>query len=134
MKTYFNKISAEEVVEKQLAAYNNGDYDLFASYYHSNITSYEMETGRQNPLMSGMNFFAHYRKKFLEHSKIHCKVVGRLIHNNLVIDQEVITNWGERSLSGLVIYLVEAGKVSKMWFSKTEKDAVLAVSNNGSFS
>lgn len=116
MKVDFN--TSEDVVNKQLIAYNEGDFETFISYYHPNITSFDLETAKQNPSMSGMNFFAHYRRKFLEHPKIHCQIVKRVVHHDLVIDQEVISKSDNQKHSELVIYQVKEGRISKMWFSK----------------
>jgi hypothetical protein len=111
-------IEIKEIVDKQLAAYNEGDYENFIIYYDPNIISFSLETGKPNPMMSGPNFFAHYKKKFLENSRIHCQVVQRIVYDDLVIDKEIISNHDNRSHSELVLYQIEGGRIAKMWFSK----------------
>ena len=56
-------ICAEQVVEMQLAAYNNRDYDAFASYYHKDITSVDLQSNTASREMSGEGFFSYYRNK-----------------------------------------------------------------------
>ena len=109
----------EVIVNGQLEAYNKGDYEAFAAYYNEEIISYDLETCRPIPQMSGPSFFTHYRKKFAENPKIYCRVVHRILHGNLVIDKEVISKYStNRDHEDLVIYEVDNEKISKMWFGK----------------
>lgn len=113
-----NNKNIEEVVDRQLKAYNQKDYDVFASCYHEDITCYDFETSKINLEMCGDGFFKHYREKFLENPKIHCEVVNRLVHDNLVVDQEIISDYRNKTHREVVVYQVLQGKISKMWFSK----------------
>ena len=108
----------EEIVDGQLDAYNKGDYAAFATYYSEDVISYDLETCRPNPQMSGASFFAHYKKKLIDNPKIHCRVIQRIVHGNLVIDKEIISNCRGRDYEDLVIYEVDNEKISKMWFGK----------------
>lgn len=107
-----------EVVDNQLRAYNELDFETFALCYHKDIVSYELETGAGIEKMSGEHFFAHYRKKFKENPEIHCKVVQRMIHGNLVVDKEYITACNKRNHHEMVIYKIESGLITKMWFTE----------------
>ncbi len=111
-------MTIEEVVDKQLIAYNKGNYEVFASCYHEDILSYDLLLATLNPQMSGAFFFAHYRNKFSNNPTLHCQVTERIVHDDLVIDKELITGYGKRNHTELVIYQVERGRISKMWFSK----------------
>lgn len=106
----------ENIVDIQLEAYNRGDYAAFAACYHTDIVSYDLMTSQPNPHMSGSHFFAHYATKFLENPKIHCLVTQRIVHNNLIIDQEIISRYGLQEYGEVVIYQVDQGLISKMWF------------------
>lgn len=108
----------ELVVDRQLDAYNKGDYEVFAACYHEDIGSYNLENSAFIPEMSGANFFTHYRNKFLENPQIHCEVTQRIVHDTLVVDKELISDYRNQRHKELVIYQVEGGKISKMWFSK----------------
>lgn len=112
------KNEIEEIVDRQLDAYNRGDYEVFAACYHENISSYSLETSTLIPEMSGANFFAHYHRKFLENPQIHCQVTERVVHDTLIVDNEIISDYRNRRHRELVIYQVIDNKISKMWFSK----------------
>ncbi len=108
----------ESIVDQQLAAYNQGDFPVFAACYHQDIVSYDLETSKLLPHLSGPNFFAHYRQKFIENPKLHCEVVQRMCHHNLVIDKEIVSDYQNQQHSELVIYEVKDGLISKMWFTQ----------------
>ena len=111
-------ICAEQVVEMQLAAYNNRDYDAFASYYHKDITSVDLQSNTASREMSGEGFFSYYRNKFLENPNIHCSVTNRIILGNLVVDEEVISDYRSQEHKEFVIYQVDDGLITKMWFTQ----------------
>lgn len=109
----------EEVVDRQLKAYNEGDYETFAACYHDNILSYDLETSAPLPHLSGLLFFTHYHKKFSENPTLHCQVIQRIVHDNLVVDKEIVSNCQSQTHQELVVYQVsQEGLISKMWFSK----------------
>jgi hypothetical protein len=107
-----------QIVDKQLKAYNQLDFETFASCYHENIKSYELETQAQLENMCGDKFFLHYKEKFKKNPEIFCKVTERIVHDDLVIDKEYITTCKGRNHKEMVIYKVEDGLITKMWFSK----------------
>lgn len=117
MRSYQETI-AVEVVNKQLDAYNKQDYPVFAACYHPDIISFDLNTSRQIIEMSGSDFFKHYHDKFLNNPEIFCKVTQRIINGNLVVDQELISNFQGGSHSELVIYQVDEGLITKMWFKR----------------
>lgn len=108
----------ETIVEKQLTAYNQGDYENFASCYHEAIVSYDIHSGETNPKMCGSHFFNHYRAKFLENPKLNCHVTSRMTHGDLVIDKELISDYRDQQHTELVIYEVKSGLITKMWFTQ----------------
>jgi hypothetical protein len=110
--------SITEIVDKQLQAYNEKDFETFASCYHKNILSFDIETQSPIESLSGENFFTHYQNKFCDNPKIFCEVTNRMVHNDLVIDQEYIRAYKGKNHREIVIYKVEDGRISKMWFSK----------------
>lgn len=107
-----------QIIDKQLHAYNNLDFETFASCYHENIQSYSLETQAQLENMSGEKFFAHYKEKFKQNPEILCEVTERIVHDDLVIDKERITSCNDNNHREMVIYKVKDGLISKMWFSK----------------
>lgn len=113
-----NETDIKEIVTRQLDAYNKHDFKSFASCYAADILSYDLNTSEQIKEMSGSNFFSHYEKKFLENPEIHCLVCERIICDNLVIDKERISNFQGKSHEELVIYQVQDGLITKMWFKR----------------
>ncbi len=113
-----NKCPFEYIVEVQLNAYNEGDYKTFASCYSSDIVSYDLDSSETIPHLCGLHFFSHYNKKFSENPNLNCKVVQRISHDNLVIDKEIISNFQKQIHQEVVIYQIDQGLITKMWFSK----------------
>lgn len=113
-----NNAEIIEVVNKQLEAYNNRNYETFASCYRSDIISFDLHTSKVIEEMSGSGFFEHYSEKFKENPEIHCKVTERIVNGNMVVDNELISNFQGGSHNELVIYQVEDGIISKMWFKR----------------
>lgn len=118
MSMDLKKFALEEIVDLQLKAYNEGDYEAFAACYDLNILSYDFDTSAPIPHLCGIHFFNHYRKKFSENPNLHCQVIQRIVHDNLVVDKEIVSNFQSRTQNELVIYQVDQGLISKMWFSQ----------------
>lgn len=109
---------AEEVVKVQLDAYNANDFNTFADCYDKKIISYDLNTGNRIDELSGDQFFSHYRCKLSENRNIHCLITQRIVIDNLVVDKEIISNYRSTSCEELVIYQVDNGVITKMWFKK----------------
>lgn len=118
------KNEIEEIVDRQLNAYNQGDYETFKSCYHEDISSYEFESSKMIVEMCGENFFSHYQRKFLENPNIHCEVTERIVHDNLVVDKEIISDYRSQKHRELVVYQIENNLILKMWFSKEIAEVV----------
>lgn len=112
------KIDEEQIVDRQLIAYNNKNFEEFSLCYHKDIKSYNFESNEVVPSMSNANFFTYYKKKFLENPNLHCEVTQRIIHGNLVFDREVISEYRNNCHIELVVYQVENRLITKMWFTK----------------
>lgn len=107
-----------QVVDKQLEAYNKKDFETFASCYHPQIMSYDLENSSIIDQMCGESFFAHYKKKFQENPEIFCEVTERVVHDDLVLDKEYIKACRGTNHREMVIYKVEEGLITKMWYTK----------------
>ncbi len=124
MNSDSSKRVVEEIVDLQLDAYNKGDYETFAKCYDINMVSYDLNTSEKIPELCGSYFFNHYRKKFSENPNLHCKVLKRITHENLVVDEEIVSNLQSKSVGELVIYQVDNGLITKMWFKKEAAQGV----------
>lgn len=118
MQSKLIHFTIEEIVDLQLKAYNESDFPIFASCYHENITSFDLDSAQQIPHLCGAHFFNHYREKFAANPSLNCKVTQRIVHDNLVVDKEIISNFNSQTHQELVIYQIENGLITKMWFSK----------------
>lgn len=107
----------EEIVDRQLDAYNRRDFETFASYYHPQISSFNLESSQILPEMTGNRFFEHYRKKFIDYPELHCKVTRRIVQGCFVVDSEEISFGENQKENELVIYQIEGQKIIRMWFS-----------------
>ena len=106
------------IVDKQLKAYNNLDFETFASCYHENIISYDIESCELINDMCGKSFFSYYKEKFKKNPEIHCEVTERIVHDNFVVDKEYITVCKGKNHREMVIYMMKDYLITKMWFSK----------------
>lgn len=107
---------AEIVVERQLEAYNRGDYETFAACYHKDIVSHDLQTNHRQ--MGGEQFFKYYENKFAQNPHLHCKVIHRIVHGNLIVDEEIISDYRDQDHKEFVIYQVEDGVITQMWFTQ----------------
>lgn len=111
-------INITKVVDKQLEAYNKAEFSEFSACYDSNIKSYDFETNDLIPEMCGNYFFKYYKEKFQSNPELHCEVIDRVVHYNLVVDKERIYSFQGGNHQEMVIYQVQDNLIKKMWFSK----------------
>ena len=110
--------SITRIVDKQLEAYNKADFSHFAECYDPNIKSYNFETNELVSEMCGDKFFKHYENKFQSNPELHCEVIERVVHDNLVVDKESIRFFQGGNHKEMVVYQVKDNLITKMWFSK----------------
>lgn len=107
-----------EIVNKQLKAYNECNFTEFSSCYAKDIKSYDFDSGCLIKEMCGEKFFEYYQKKFKSNPKIHCEVINRITHDNLVVDKERIDFYEGSSHEEMVVYRLKDSLITDMWFSK----------------
>ncbi len=118
MKTEIEHCGLEEIIDLQLKAYNENDFETFASCYHKNIISIDLDSSEIIPHLCGEHFFNYYRKKLSENPTLNCQVIQRITHDNLIVDKEIISNFHSQPHQELVIYQIEHNLITKMWFTK----------------
>lgn len=104
---------AEEVIEKQLAAYNARDIDAFVDTYSKDIKLYQYPNQLTNEGHDGM--LEGYTGFFENTPDLNCEIKKRILIGNTVIDEEYLTVNGN-NFSAVAIYEVENGKISKVTF------------------
>lgn len=109
------KLSAVELADQQLAAYNAHNLEAFLAPYAEEIEIYNLNTGKL-----GLKGKDAMRKQysFLNTAGIrHCNLLNRIVNGNMVIDhEEIITDKGK--FYGVAIYEMKDGKIVKVWFPR----------------
>ncbi len=104
-------------VQTQLDAYNTGDLELFLSAYSDTVKVYNYP---DEFLYQGKKEMRKtYRRLFQSLPDLQCRLVGRLVMGNKVIDQEnVIFTKNEKPLNAVAIYTVEKDKIIEVRFMR----------------
>ena len=105
--------TAEDVVNRQLDAYNARDIDKFVATYSEDI---EIYNSKGEMTMKGHEQLRkRYDTMFKNTPNLHCRIVNRIKINNKVIDKENV-NMNERVVEAVAIYEVVDGKIKKVTF------------------
>ena len=108
-----NSETAEDVVNRQLDAYNARDIDKFVATYSEDI---EIYNSKGEMTMKGHEQLRkRYDTMFKNTPNLHCRIVNRIKINNKVIDNENV-NMNERVVEAVAIYEVVDGKIKKVTF------------------
>jgi hypothetical protein len=108
-------MTPEEVVQKQLEAYNNRDIDSFMSVIAKIITLHDFSTGKVT--MEGYDACKNFYAGLFETSpELHSNILTRTVFGNKIIDHESITgrNGNYEVLELVLIYEVENEKIFKI--------------------
>ena len=112
--------TAEAVVQKQLEAYNAHDLEAFAATYAEDIELINLPDG---VFVRGMaQLRERYGKAFAD-SMLHAEIVNRIVVGNTVVDHERVRRRfpeGPGTIEAIAVYLVEGGKIAKVWFRRGE--------------
>ncbi|PFH12455.1 hypothetical protein BCF11_4939 [Collimonas sp. PA-H2] len=113
--------SAEEIVQKQLAAYNARDMDAFLATYADEV---ELFGFPNTPSAKGKDEMRkRYTVRFSD-TLLHCVIVKRIVMGDTVIDHErirVTLPEGPGVMEAIAIYEVEDGKIAKVTFISGKK-------------
>jgi imidazolonepropionase-like amidohydrolase len=105
----------EMLAQQQLNAYNAHDLEAFLEPYADDVEIYDFP----DSLITKGKAQMRERYKFLNNAPgLYCKLINRMVQGNMVIDHEEIWNNGKVRFYGLAIYVVENGKISKVYFPK----------------
>lgn len=107
--------TAEQVVQRQLNAYNARNIDAFLDTYSEDVEIYG-EDGKL--LMKGHDQMrSGYAGMFERVTNLYCEIRNRIIINNKVIDHEKV-RFNDRFLDAVAVYEVNNGKITKVNFIK----------------
>lgn len=110
-------MSAADIVQRQLEAYNAQDLDAFCATYANDCVIADLNGAATQSGKDAIR--ARYSKTFSDFPQNRAAVVNRMVLGDVVIDHEK----GERSPSGpffeaLVVYTVKNGLIARVDFVK----------------
>ena len=105
--------TAEDVVNRQLDAYNARDIDKFVDTYSEDIEIYNLNG--EMTMKGHAQLREVYSKLFKDTPNLNCRIVNRIKINNKVIDKENV-DMNERVVEAVAIYEVVDGKIKKVTF------------------
>ncbi len=112
------KNTAEDLAQIQLNAYNERDLEAFVSVYSPDVEIYNFPDDK---IYSGRKTMRETYAPFFEKAtKLHCRLVDRIILGNNVIDREIVKTGieGRDTLEAIAQYKIEGGFIRKVWFTK----------------
>jgi imidazolonepropionase-like amidohydrolase len=99
----------EQLVQRQVNAYNHHDARVFAETYAADAVVQRPET----TLRSRAVIEAAYRDAFAKNPGLHVEIVDRDVHGDVVVDRERVTGFaGERTAEATVTYHVRNGAIA----------------------
>ncbi|WP_188316249.1 amidohydrolase family protein [Chitinophaga agrisoli] len=106
--------SPEDIVQRQVNAYNAHDLHAFLSFYADDATLYnfpDQQIAKGKETMRKMY-------GFLEKAPgLHVTVSNRIVRNNVIIDHEVLTTAADKTgRNAVAIYVVEGQRINKVYF------------------
>lgn len=102
------------LAQEQLDAYNAHDLERFVAVYSEDVLVFRMPS--HEPTIQGLEAFREAYRKRLQTPGLRAEVVSRMVIGDKVIDHErVFTDLSDPVEVG-VVYAVERGKISRVWF------------------
>ena len=112
-------MNPEDVVQRQLIAYNAKDLHTFVAQYAEDVREYRPPA--IEPFLEGKAAFrAYYAEKRFVLEGLHAEVVQRMVVGNKVADHERIAGIREKVVEGIALYEVVGGLIGAVWFYSNE--------------
>ena len=105
------------IVQGQLEAYNQRDLEKFLSFFHPMVEVFRLNQG--DCLCNDLETFRKmFKDRFDSSPELHCELKGRIVLENTVMDEELVTGVAGASVPNHVvaIYAFADGLISKVWF------------------
>jgi hypothetical protein len=108
-------LTPEQVVQKQLDAYNARDLETLLTVYSEDAEMFEHPS---KLLASGS---AQLRERFIarfQEPDLHARLQNRIVMGDMVVDHEEVTRnfpEGKGTLELIMIYEVRQGRIAKAW-------------------
>ncbi len=106
--------SPEDVVQRQVNAYNAHDVNAFLSFYADDATLYNFPDQQIAKGKEAMRKMYGFLEKM---PGLHVTVSNRIVRNNVIIDHEILTTATDKTgRNAVAIYVVERQQISKVYF------------------
>jgi hypothetical protein len=112
-------MTAVDVVQRQVDAYNDRDLQRFVSSYSDDIAVFRMPS--VEPAISGKARFAEfYATQRFNLPGLRADIMNRIVLGNKVIDHERV--WGVRAgpMEVAAVYEVVGERIERVWFFSAE--------------
>jgi hypothetical protein len=113
------KEQMEQIVQRQLDAYNRRDLKAFCDCYHSEVKVTNLIAN--NIGSDGKEkFTAVYKGLFESSPKLHCELKSRIVLASAVIDEEWVTGAAKypNGLHAVAVYGFRDGLIDRVWFPR----------------
>lgn len=109
-------MNSEEIVQKQVEAYNTRNLENFLDCHATNIQLFSLFDN--TPYSVGKENLKNVYKEVFENSpELHTEIINRMVMGNIVIDHEIVTGRkGVEKSTIIAIYEIENGLISKARF------------------
>lgn len=102
----------EELINKLVAAYDNGDARGFADCFHENAVAYEHPNRLAQQGKS--QIYDYYKRVFAEFPQLKTEILYRAVIGNLVIDHERVRRTANvESFDVIAIYTIENDLIAR---------------------
>jgi imidazolonepropionase-like amidohydrolase len=101
------------LVQRQLNAYNARNLEAFLEPYAEDV---ELYTFPDKLLSKGKAAMRTLYAFFGQVPNLHCEIKKRIIQGNVIIDNESVTGFGNKTLEAVAIYHIEGNKIKKVYF------------------
>ncbi len=115
MEINAQNLSPEQIVQKNLTAYNKRDIKGFMASFSNDIALYNY--GDTKPSIVGIEAIGGFYKKVFDASpKLHSTILKRIVFDNKVIDHEQIVGrvGSEKPVEIVLIYEINNQKIVRM--------------------
>ncbi len=103
----------EEIIQKQVEAYNSRNIETFLSFYSEDVKIYTFPNTLESDGKAAMR--EGYASFFKNAKVLNCTIKNRIVRKNVVIDDEWV-KYNDTEFGGIAIYEVENDKIVKVTF------------------